>query len=130
MPSSSSAHISRSQINTPVFIIPLLHQKSPVSSRLQLLPNVLKTGCLHLNTNRKVWYPPPTQNDIPVSQSIKIVDPILDPLLHTLLKKSSPATTLPHKPSPLRYGLHINTPHSSPILKNCFNCWTFHIDLK
>lgn len=79
-------HVSLSLINTPVSSTSLLNHNSPVSSLLQLLPNVLKTGYLHLNTNLKVWHPPPTHNDIPVSQSIKIVDPTLDLLLHTFLK--------------------------------------------
>ncbi len=83
---SISLHISLSQRNTSVFSTSLLNLNSPVSSQLQLLPNVLKTGYFHLNTNLKVWHPPPTQNNIPVSQSIKIVDPTLDLLLHTFLK--------------------------------------------
>lgn len=44
----------------------------PVSSPLKLLPTILKTGYLHLNTTPlKCGTPLPAQNDILVSQSIK-----------------------------------------------------------
>lgn len=98
-------HISLSQINTPVFLTPRLKPNSPVSSLLHLFPNVLKTGYLHLNTNLKVWHPPPTHSDIPVSQSIKMVDPAPDLLLHTFLKNL--LTTPAHPATP-------TTPKSSP----------------
>lgn len=128
-------HVSLSQINTPVFSVLLLNHNSPVSSLLQLLPNVLKTGYLHLNTNRNVWHPPPTRNDIPVSYSIKIVDPKPRPLITHISQKSwtpSPCQLHPRHPkhSPLlrtEYE-HIFSPFPIPTIR--LKCWTFQVDFK
>lgn len=112
---------SLSQMITSVFSTCLLNHNSPVSSLPHLLPNVLKTGYLHLNTNHEVWHPPPP-NNIPVSQSIKIVDPTLDPLLHTFLKKLW--LPQPPKPSPLYFRQNAPPPYFSLSIPNKFLFFT------
>lgn len=123
MPSSSSPSPPHLPFTNKHLFSPS-NPNSPVSSLQQLLPNVLKTGYLHLNTNLKVWHPPPTQNDIPVSQSIKIVDPTPGPVITHISQKSlTPPTytlTTQTKP-PVLWTEYKPSPVSScPISKYLF----------